>query len=38
MKCAEDIQTYNTSIQKDRVYTFLDGLDDRLDKVWSDVL
>ena len=38
MKCVEDIQTYNTSIQEDRVYTFLDGLDDRLDKVWSDVL
>ena len=38
MTCAEDIQTYNTSIQEDRVYIFLDGLDDRLDKVQSDVL
>ena len=38
MKCAEDIQTYNTSIQEDPVYTFLDGLDDHLDKVRSDVL
>ena len=38
MKCAEDIQTYNTSVQEDRAYTFLDGLDDRLDKVQSDVL
>ena len=38
MKCVEDIQTYNTSIHEDRVYTFLDGLDDRLDKVRYDVL
>ena len=38
MKCVEDIQTYNTTIQEDRVYIFLDGLDDYLDKVRSDVL
>ncbi|KAF2288083.1 hypothetical protein GH714_004320 [Hevea brasiliensis] len=35
---AVDIQKYNPIIQEDRVYTFLDGLDDRLDKVLSDVL
>ena len=33
-----DIQKYNTLLQEDRVYTFLDGLDDRLDKIRSDVL
>ena len=38
MKCTEDIQIYNSNIQKDRVYIFLDGLDDRLDKIRSDVL
>ena len=38
MECAIDIQKYNSILQEDRVYTFLDGLDDRLDKTWSDVL
>lgn len=38
MKCAGDIQKYNSILQEDRVYTFLDGLDDRLDKTRSDVL
>ena len=38
MKCAKDIQMYNSNIQEDRVYVFLDGLDDRLDKIRSDVL
>ena len=38
MQCAEDIQVYNSYIQEDRVYVFLDGLDDRLDKTRSDVL
>ena len=38
MKCAEDIKIYNSIIQEDRVYVFLDGLDDRLDKTRSDVL
>ena len=33
MKCVEDIQLYNSNIQEDRVYVFLDGLDDRLDKI-----
>uniref|UniRef100_A0A2N9FXX4 Integrase catalytic domain-containing protein n=1 Tax=Fagus sylvatica TaxID=28930 RepID=A0A2N9FXX4_FAGSY len=31
MKCADDIQSYNSILQEERVYTFLDGLDDRLD-------
>lgn len=38
LKCVDDIQEYNKIIQEDRVYTFLDGLDDRLDKTRSDVL
>ncbi|KAJ0077034.1 hypothetical protein Patl1_35923 [Pistacia atlantica] len=32
MECAVDIQHYNLILQEDRVYVFLDGLDDRLDK------
>uniref|UniRef100_A0A2N9HC31 Integrase catalytic domain-containing protein n=1 Tax=Fagus sylvatica TaxID=28930 RepID=A0A2N9HC31_FAGSY len=38
MECANDIQKYNSILQEDRVYIFLDGLDDRLDKTRSDVL
>ena len=38
MNYATDIQKYNTILQEDRVYIFLDGLDDRLDKIQSDVL
>ncbi|RVW17557.1 hypothetical protein CK203_083514 [Vitis vinifera] len=38
MECAIDIQKYNSILQEDRVYTFLDGLDDILDKTRSDVL
>ena len=38
MDCAMDIQKYNLILQEDQVYTFLDGLDDRLDKTRSDVL
>ena len=38
MKCAKDIQIYNSNIHEDRVYVFLDGLDDSLDKIRSDVL
>jgi len=33
MVCQIDIQKYNPIIQEDRVYVFLDGLDDRLDKI-----
>uniref|UniRef100_A0A2N9HID0 GAG-pre-integrase domain-containing protein n=1 Tax=Fagus sylvatica TaxID=28930 RepID=A0A2N9HID0_FAGSY len=38
MECAVDIHKYNTILQEDRVYVFLDGLDDRLDKIRGDVL
>ena len=38
MKCVADIKQYNSILQKDRVYIFLNGLDDRLDKDRSDVL
>ncbi|KAF5455638.1 hypothetical protein F2P56_025190 [Juglans regia] len=38
MKCAIDIQKYNSIVQEERVYVFLDGLDDRLDNIRSDVL
>ena len=38
MKCAIDIKSYNSILQEERVYIFLDGLDDRLDLVQSDVL
>ena len=37
MDCAMDIQKYNLILQEDRVYTFLYGMDDRLDKTMSDV-
>ncbi|KAK3004952.1 hypothetical protein RJ639_020199 [Escallonia herrerae] len=38
MKCEFDIEKYNSILQEDRVYTFLDGLDDRLDNIQGDVL
>ncbi|KAJ0045362.1 hypothetical protein Pint_05392 [Pistacia integerrima] len=38
MECAVDIQHYNLILQEDKVYVFLDGLDDRLDKIRGDVL
>ncbi|KAF8405794.1 hypothetical protein HHK36_007871 [Tetracentron sinense] len=38
MECAVDIHNYNIILQEDRVYAFLDGLDDRLDKIRGDVL
>lgn len=38
MECAVDIQHYNSLIQEERVYVFLDGLDDRLDNLRGDVL
>lgn len=38
MLCAIDIQSYNSILQEERVYTFLDRLDDRLDHVRSDVI
>ncbi|KAF2304934.1 hypothetical protein GH714_000587 [Hevea brasiliensis] len=36
MECAMDIQKYNSLLQEERVYIFLDGLDDRLDNIRSD--
>ena len=39
MECAVDIHNYNLLLlQEDRVYVFLDGLDDQLDKIRGDVL
>ncbi|KAL6351382.1 hypothetical protein AAG906_035174 [Vitis piasezkii] len=38
MQCPADIQYFNNMLQEDRVYTFLDGLDDKLDNIRSDVL
>ncbi|KAJ8619667.1 hypothetical protein MRB53_028196 [Persea americana] len=38
MECAVDIHKYNSILQEDRVYVFLDGLDDRLDKIRADML
>ncbi|XP_074573366.1 uncharacterized protein LOC141829748 [Curcuma longa] len=38
MECARDIQKYNFIVQEERVYIFLDGLDERFDNIRSDVL
>jgi hypothetical protein len=38
MECPADIQRYNNLLQEDWVYVFLDGLDDKLDNIRSDVL
>jgi predicted transcriptional regulator len=38
MECTTDIHHYNALVQEDRVYLFLDGLDDRLDHIRGDVL
>ncbi|KAJ8639112.1 hypothetical protein MRB53_015806 [Persea americana] len=38
MECPIDIHHYNSLVQEDRVYAFLDGLDDLLDHIRSDVL
>jgi hypothetical protein len=38
MECPTDIHHYNALLQEDRVYTFLNGIDDRLDNIRSDVL
>ena len=37
MQCPADIMRYNAIVHEDRVYTFLDGLDERLDNVRADV-
>lgn len=36
--CGVRLKHYNHLLQEDRVYIFLDGLDDRLDKIRGDVL
>jgi hypothetical protein len=38
MECAADIHHYNALVQEDRVYLFLDGLDNRVDHIQGDVL
>lgn len=38
MEYTVDIEKYNSIIQEDRVYLFLDGLDDRLDSVRAEVI
>ncbi|RVW98674.1 hypothetical protein CK203_032168 [Vitis vinifera] len=38
IECAVDNHNYNLLLQEDKVYVFLDGLDDRLDKIRGDVL
>ena len=38
MECPTNIKNYNHLLQEDRVYIFLDGLDDQLDKIRGDVL
>ena len=38
MECPTDIKNNNHLLQEDRVYTFLDGLDDQLDKIRGDML
>jgi hypothetical protein len=38
MECARDIEKFNMFIQKTRVYTLLDGLDDRLDTIRAQVV
>lgn len=38
MECPKDIQQFNSLLQEERVYIFLDGLDDRLDNIRSDIL
>lgn len=38
MECTTDIHHYNNLLQEDRIYTFLDCLDDHLDNIRSDAL
>ncbi|XP_078164974.1 uncharacterized protein LOC144559739 [Carex rostrata] len=38
MEYSSDIEKFNSYIQESRMYTFLDGLDDRLDNVRADML
>ncbi|MDD0148492.1 hypothetical protein PSY31_22665, partial [Shigella flexneri] len=38
MKYDEDIRLYALLVQEERIYAFLDGLDDHLDHIRSDIL
>ena len=38
MICEEDIKKFNKLVQEDRIYTFLDGLDDQFDQARRDIL
>ncbi|XP_078167477.1 uncharacterized protein LOC144562180 [Carex rostrata] len=38
MECPKDIEKHNCLVQEERVYNFLDGLDDRLDSIRAEVL
>lgn len=38
MKCPDDVKLRQDEVQKDRVYDFLAGLDDELNKIRGDVL
>lgn len=38
MECDSDIRKYNSLIQEERVYVYLNGLDDQLNEIRSDVL
>ncbi|XP_078166075.1 uncharacterized protein LOC144560701 isoform X2 [Carex rostrata] len=38
MECPKDIEKHNSLVQEERVYNFLDGLDDRLDSIRAEVL
>ena len=38
MECPTDIQHNNALLQGERVYVFLDGLEDQLEKIRGDVL
>jgi hypothetical protein len=38
MKHTVDIEKYNSIVKEDRVYLFLDGLDDHLDSIRAEVI
>jgi gag-polypeptide of LTR copia-type len=38
MECTTDVEKFNAYIQRSRVYLFLEGLDDQLDRARADVL
>jgi hypothetical protein len=38
MACTIDIENFDKFIQESRIYSFLDGLDDKLDNEWENIL